>query len=93
MQARYLVVIEKGLKNYSAFSPDVPGCIATGRSIESTIDEMRSAIEFHLEGLVEKGDDLPATQGLEFYLNGENEFSGEDILAHIVVDTPEMALA
>ena len=93
MKARYLVVIEKGESNYSAFSPDLPGCIATGLSVESTIDEMRSAIEFHIEGLLESGEEIPRSKGLDFYIHNSNEISNEDILAHIVVDTPEMALA
>lgn len=93
MKARYLVIIEKGDKNYSAFSPDVPGCVATGRSIEATIDEMRSALEFHLEGIFESGEQVPAAKGLDFYIHNTAEVTGEDILAHVIVDTPEMALA
>lgn len=93
MKMRYLIVIEKGDKNYSAFSPDIPGWIATGRSVEATIDEMRSAIEFHLEGIVESGENVPTGKGLDFYIHNSAEISGEDILAHVIVDTPEMALA
>lgn len=93
MRTQYLVVIEKGSTNYSAFSPDVPGCIATGRSIELTIDEMRSAIEFHLGRMLENGEELPAAHGLGSYLNSDNEFDSEDILAHVLVDTGGMALA
>jgi predicted RNase H-like HicB family nuclease len=93
MKAKYLVIIEKGERNYSAFSPDVPGCIATGRSVEATIDEMRSALEFHLEGIVESGESVPTAKGLDFYIHNTKEIAGEDILAHVIVDTPEMALA
>jgi predicted RNase H-like HicB family nuclease len=93
MKAKYLVVIEKGERNYSAFSPDVPGCVATGRSVEATIDEMRSALEFHLEGMAENGEAVPTAKGLDFYIHNSTEVTGEDILAHIIVDTPEMALA
>lgn len=46
MKNRYLVIIEKGVRNYSAFSPDVPGCIATGKTVEETIDSIRDALGF-----------------------------------------------
>ena len=45
---RYLVVIEKGARNYSAYSPDIPGCIATGRTRAQTAERIRQAIRFHL---------------------------------------------
>ena len=93
MKAKYLVIIERGDQNYSAFSPDVPGCIATGKSVEATIDEMRSALEFHIEGIVENGESIPKSKGLDYYIHNTTEVTGEDILAHVIVDTPEMALA
>jgi predicted RNase H-like HicB family nuclease len=54
---RYAVVIEKGQSNYSAYVPDLPGCVAVGDSIEETQREIQEAIEFHLEGL--RADGLP----------------------------------
>ena len=56
---RYLVIIEKAQKNYSAFSPDVPGCIATGETREAAEREMHAALKMHLEGLKEDGLPLP----------------------------------
>lgn len=56
---QYVVVIEKVANNYSAYVPDLPGCIATGSTREETEAEIRSAIEFHLEGIVEDGDPIP----------------------------------
>jgi predicted RNase H-like HicB family nuclease len=53
---RYAVVIERAGDNYSAYVPDLPGCVSTGRTVEETEVEIREAIEFHLEGLRE--DDL-----------------------------------
>jgi predicted RNase H-like HicB family nuclease len=47
---KYLIVVEKGPRNYSAYCPDLPGCIATGRTRRSVEANMREAIEFHLEG-------------------------------------------
>lgn len=55
---RYAIVIEKAVSNYSAYVPDLPGCVATGQTIEETEQQIREAIEFHLEGLREDG--LPA---------------------------------
>ncbi len=56
---QYVVVIEKAANNYSAYVPDLPGCIATGSTREETEAEIRSAIKFHLEGIVEDGDPIP----------------------------------
>jgi predicted RNase H-like HicB family nuclease len=55
--SRYLIVIEKAIGNYSAYSPDLPGCIATGKTREETQRNMREAIEMHVHGLLE--DKLP----------------------------------
>ena len=47
----YLIIIEKQKNNYSAYSPDVPGCIATGKTQKEARNKMQEALEFHLEGL------------------------------------------
>ena len=52
---KYRVVIEKGPRNYSAYSPDLPGCVATGRTRADVRNRMREAIAFHLEGLNRRG--------------------------------------
>ena len=54
---RYAIVIEAADTNYSAYVPDLPGCVATGSTIAETERAIREAIEFHLEGL--RADDLP----------------------------------
>jgi predicted RNase H-like HicB family nuclease len=59
---RYAVVIEKAGENYSAYVPDLPGCIATGSTVEETEAEIRDAIRFHIEGLREDG--LPVPEAL-----------------------------
>ena len=56
---RYAVVIEKAEGNYSAYVPDLPGCVATGATTEEAESEIRDAIEFHLEGLREDGLPIP----------------------------------
>ena len=55
---KYAVVIEKADSNYSAYVPDLPGCIATGRTIEKVEIEIRNAIEFHLEGMKQDGQEI-----------------------------------
>ncbi len=55
----YGVVIEKTPSNYSAYVPDLPGCVATGDSIEEIENEIRAAIRFHLQGLREDGMPIP----------------------------------
>jgi predicted RNase H-like HicB family nuclease len=56
---QYAVVIEKADHNYAAYVPDLPGCIATGTSIEETEQQIREAIAFHLQGLREDGQPIP----------------------------------
>ena len=56
---KYAVVIEKAEGNYSAYVPDLPGCIATGATVEEAEREMREAIAFHIEGMREDGLAVP----------------------------------
>jgi predicted RNase H-like HicB family nuclease len=56
---RYAIVIENAGANFSAYVPDLPGCVATGNSLEETQREIREAIEFHLEGMREDGLPIP----------------------------------
>ena len=52
---RYAIVIEKTEGNYSAYVPDLPGCVATGASMQEVEAQIRAAIEFHIDGLREDG--------------------------------------
>jgi predicted RNase H-like HicB family nuclease len=56
---RYAIVIEKGEGNYGAYVPDLPGCVATGDTLEETRREIAEAIEFHLEGMRADGLSIP----------------------------------
>ena len=56
---RYAIVVEKAGKNYSAYVPDLPGCIATGKTPEETEQLIREAMELHLNGLREDGLPIP----------------------------------
>jgi predicted RNase H-like HicB family nuclease len=56
---RYAIVIERANDNFSAYVPDLPGCVATGDTLEQTEQAIREAIEFHIEGLREDGAPVP----------------------------------
>ena len=59
---KYTVVIEKASKNYSAYVPDLHGCVSTGDTREEVIRMIREAIQFHIEGLREEGEPVPEPQ-------------------------------
>lgn len=66
---RYLILVEGGPpSNYLAWSPDRPGCAATGDTLEEVEREMRAAIALHLEGLGQDGDPIPAPSGPGVYV-------------------------
>ena len=62
MGLEYAVVIEKASDNYCAYVPDLPGCVATGKTPEETCQRITEAIAFHLEGLKEDGLPIPEPQ-------------------------------
>ena len=61
---RFLIIIEKANGNYSAYSPDLPGCVATGKTREQVSRNMYQAIEMHIQGLLE--DKLPVPRSRSF---------------------------
>lgn len=61
---RFLIVIEQAEGNYSAYSPDLPGCIATGKTRELAEQNMHEAIKMHVEGLL--ADNLPVPESKSF---------------------------
>ncbi len=65
---RYLIVIENAGSNYSAYSPDLPGCVTTGATPEEVKKNMSEAIEFHLEGLIEDGLPVPEPSSVAEYV-------------------------
>ena len=66
---RYAIVIEKAPSNYAAYVPDLPGCIATGASVQETEALIRETIEFHLEGLKADGLPIPAPSSQVEYID------------------------
>ncbi|MEM7595687.1 MAG: type II toxin-antitoxin system HicB family antitoxin [Cyanobacteria bacterium P01_A01_bin.83] len=56
---RYAAIIEKGENSYGAYVPDLPGCVAVGDTVEEVKNLIKEAVEFHLEGMIEDGDEIP----------------------------------
>ena len=65
---RYAVVFEKANGNYSAYVPDLPGCVATGETVEAVEREIRAAIRFHIEGLKAEGLEVPDATSIADYV-------------------------
>jgi predicted RNase H-like HicB family nuclease len=65
---RYAVVIEQAGGNYSAYVPDLPGCVATGESVRAVEEEIREAIRFHIEGLQADGMPVPRPTSIAEYV-------------------------
>ena len=65
--SRYLIIIEQTSTGYSAYSPDLPGCVATGATHEQVESEMHDAIEFHIEGLRLAGEPVPEPRSQASY--------------------------
>lgn len=65
---RFLIVIEKAKNNYSAYSPDLPGCVATGETREDVEKNMHEAIEMHIRGLAEDKLTIPKSTSFAEYV-------------------------
>ncbi len=66
---RFLIVVEKANGNYSAYSPDLPGCIATGKTAQEAARNMREAMEMHIQGLLEDHLPVPSPQACAEYVS------------------------
>lgn len=71
MKTKFAIIVEWGPNNYSSYAPDVPGCVATGHTVEETVNSMREALQFHLELMHEEGDPLPKSTSLCEYVEVE----------------------
>jgi predicted RNase H-like HicB family nuclease len=89
MTKKFLVVYEHGKRNYGGFAPDVPGCCSTGKTLKKMREMMREALEFHLEGMAEDGDEMPTstTVSVDFKELGDIE---EGEVDHYVVEWLEI---
>jgi len=65
---RFLIVIEQAANNFSAYSPDLPGCVATGSTREETERRMYEAIQMHIEGLIEDNQPIPSSTSFAEFL-------------------------
>jgi predicted RNase H-like HicB family nuclease len=65
---RYLIVIEASETGFSAYSPDLPGCVAAGQTRQEVEDLMREAIVFHIEGLRDEGQNIPPGTSFSTYI-------------------------
>jgi len=66
---RYLVIIERATNNFAAYSPDLPGCVATGATREEVQQRMREAIQMHVDGMREDGTPLPEPSSIAEYID------------------------
>jgi predicted RNase H-like HicB family nuclease len=65
---KYLIVVEPTVTGYSAYSPDLPGCVATGQTRAEVESNMHEGIAFHLDGLREEGQPIPEPQSYSAYV-------------------------
>jgi predicted RNase H-like HicB family nuclease len=65
---KYAIVVERAERNYAAYVPDLPGCVATGATVEEVEELLREAIEVHIAGLREDGLPVPAPSSVVDYL-------------------------
>ena len=64
----YLVIVEQGESSFGAYVPDLPGCVATGQTVQEAEEEIRAAIRFHIEGLNADGLEVPAPTSIANYV-------------------------
>lgn len=81
----YLIIIENGENNLSAYSPDVLGCVATGQTVEETLQNMKDALSFHLEDLFYQSEPIPQPQGIEKHL-AEINIHTDDLFTFLTID-------
>jgi predicted RNase H-like HicB family nuclease len=80
---KYVVIVESTKTNFSAYSPDVQGCVATGNTVQKAVSEMKAALELHFEG----AEILPEPKGLNHYMN-DDEYKKEstDYILQVEID-------
>jgi predicted RNase H-like HicB family nuclease len=90
MKKTYLVVYEKGKKNYGGFAPDVPGCISLGDTLEEMRVNLREALELYMETSVEYGYVLPEpkTQTVTLPIEGETDPNTTYVVEHLTISVP-----
>lgn len=93
MQKKIWICIEKADENYSAYAPEVLGCVSAGDTVEETRENMIEALHFHIEGMLEDGESLDGITG-SFPVGETNKDKQDgDLWARVEVDVEEQALA
>jgi len=83
----YLIIIESGPKNYSAFSPDVLGCVTVGDTVDETLKNMREALEFHLEA----EEVIPEPKGIAWHFADDPSLRDDKSLIFAYIPVAEVA--
>ncbi len=90
----YLIVIGKTATGYSAHCPDVLGCAAVGKTVEEVMTNMKKALRFHFEGMVEDGDPIPKPRGIASYRKVMKDLDVDHyFLGHVQIDIGRLATA
>ena len=88
----YLILIGKTPTGYSAHCPDVPGCAAVGRTVEEVVANMKTALVFHFEGMMEDGDPILKPGGVDSYREVMKDLDVDHyFLAHVQIDASRFA--
>jgi len=92
---KYLVVIEKAKNNYSAFSPDVWGCVAAGKTVEETLLHIKEALQLHLEAMIADAEDIPKAKGISQHIADGvfkiGEIADEYFITEVEIAVPQHA--
>lgn len=88
---KYLIIIEKAKNNYSAFSPDVWGCVATGKTVEETMLQFKEALQMHLESIINGGEDFPKAKGISQHIK-DGIFNAGEIAEEYFITEVEIAI-
>jgi predicted RNase H-like HicB family nuclease len=91
MNQRFLVVYEHLTRNYGGHAPDFPGCCSTGKTLQKMREMMREALEFHLEGMAEDGDEMPTPVTVSIDFRDLDEIN-EGEVDHYVVEWLEIEI-
>ena len=90
---KYLVIIEKADENYSAFSPDVWGCVVTGATVEETLFQMKETLPQHIEAMVNGGEDVPKAKGISRHISdgvfNEGEIADQYFITEVEIPVPQ----
>jgi predicted RNase H-like HicB family nuclease len=87
---KYLVVIERAKNNFSAFSPDIWGCVATGQTVEETLLLFKEALQIHLESIINDGDEIPKAKGISQHIS-DGIFNAGEIAEEYFITESGMA--